>query len=241
MMKVALVDDDASALNETLGFLNRYCRERGRELVHTAFLSPVELMAEIERGVEFDVLFLDILMPGQNGIETAEEVRSYDRSVKIIFLTSSAEFAVESYKVGAFFYQLKPLRWEGFVRVMDSVLESCRAERESGLILHCKDGITCLDPEQLEFCEVIHRTLLLHLTNGTVLESIGSLGRLYRQLMPFGCFLQPHRSYIVNLDYVQTLSARDIIMFGQVKIPLSNGKRNEVKKAFLAHTVSRIG
>ena len=235
MMKVALVDDDASALNETLGFLNRYCRERGRELVHTSFLSPVELMAEIERGVEFDVLFLDILMPGQNGIETAEEVRSYDRSVKIIFLTSSAEFAVESYEVGAFFYQLKPLRWEGFVRVMDSVLESCRAERESGLILHCKDGITCLDPEQLEFCEVIHRTLLFHLSSGKVLESTGSLEELSRRLESLGCFLRPHRSYLIHLGYVQSISYRAVTMASLTEIPIPRGKYNEIKDAFLAY------
>lgn len=181
------------------------------------------------------------MLSGENGINAAEEIRNYDRRVKIIFLTSSAEYAVASYRVGAYYYQIKPIRGEVLFQLLDSALDDCEKERGSSLILRCKSGITRIEPQQMEFCEIDHRTLVLHLANGTVLESIGSLGRLYRQLMPFGCFLQPHRSYIVNLDYVQTLSARDIIMFGQVKIPLSNGKRNEVKKAFLAHTVSRIG
>lgn len=180
-------------------------------------------------------------MSGENGIDAAEEIRKYDHRVKIIFLTSSAEYAVASYRVGAYYYQLKPVRGEVLFRLLDSALEDCGRERDSSLILRCKSGITRIEPRQLEFCEIDNRTLVLHLANGTVLESVGSLGRLYRQLMPFGCFLQPHRSYIVNLDYVQTLSARDIIMSGQVKIPLSNGKRNEVKKAFLAHAASRTG
>ena len=50
-------------------------------------------------------------MPAENGITAAKEIRQYDNVVKIIFLTSSAEFAVESYVVGAYFYQLKPI-WE---------------------------------------------------------------------------------------------------------------------------------
>lgn len=221
--------------------MDRYRGERGREISYTAFHSPLDLLAAIERGAQFDILILEVLLSGENGINAAEEIRNYDRRVKIIFLTSSAEYAVASYRVRAYYYQLKPIRGEVLFQLLDSALDDCEKERGSSLILRCKSGITRIEPQQMEFCEIDNRTLVLHLANGTVLESIGSLGRLYRQLMPFGCFLQPHRSYIVNLDYVQTLSARDIIMFGQVKIPLSNGKRNEVKKAFLAHTVSRIG
>lgn len=235
MIRVALCDDDISALSETLGFLNRYRRERDWDIIHTAFRSSLELLAEIERGARFDVLFLDILMPGQNGIETAAEIRGYDSNVKIIFLTSSPEFAVQSYTVEAYFYQLKPLRWEGFSRVMDSALEKCEQERESRLILDCKSGITCLDPARLEFCEVIHRTLLFHLTSGKVLESTGSLDKLSSRLMPYGCFLRPHRSYLIHLGYIQSISYRAVTMSSLTEIPIPRGKYNEIKDAFLAY------
>lgn len=235
MIRAAFCDDDASALSETLALLTRYRKERGREIIHTAFHSPVDLLAEIERGVRFDILFLDILMPGQNGIETAEEIRHYDSSVKIVFLTSSAEFAVQSYSVDAYFYQLKPLRWESFSRVMDSALEKCDQEQETGLILHCKSGITCLDPNRLEFCEVIHRTLLFHLSSGKVLESTGSLDKLSRRLLAYGCFLRPHRSYLIHLGYVQSISYRAITMTSLAEIPIPRGKYNEIKDAFLAY------
>lgn len=235
MIKIGLCDDDVQVLDELQTLLDRYCGERDQEIDYMAFQSPLDLMADIERGAQFDILILDVLMPGENGIDAAEEVRSYDRSVKIIFLTSSSEYAVESYRVGAYYYQLKPIRAEGLFRLLDSALDDCEKERGRSLILRCKSGITRVKLRQLEFCEVIHRTLLLHLTNGTVLESAGSLDELYRQLMPFGGFLRPHRSYIVNLDYVQTLSARAIIMSGQAEIPLPRGKHNEVKNAFLAH------
>lgn len=235
MIHIAFCDDSASALSEALSLLDRYRRERDREIVHTAFRSSVELLAEIERGVRFDVLFLDILMPGQNGIETAAEIRQYDSNMKIIFLTSSAEFAVQSYAVEAYFYQLKPLRWESFSRVLDSALERCARERENRIILHCKSGITSLDPQRLEFCEVIHRTLLFHLSSGRVLESAGSLDELSRRLEPYGCFLRPHRSYLVHLGYVQSISYRAVVMSSLTEIPIPRGKYNEIKDAFLAY------
>ena len=235
VIRAAFCDDDINTLGEMQVFFDQYRRERNREIVYTAFHSPIELMAEIERGTLFDVLFLDILMPGENGIETAAEIRTYDHNVKIIFLTSSPEFAVQSYTVEAYFYQLKPLRWESFSRVMDSVLERCEQERESRLILQCKSGITCLDPGRLEFCEVIHRTLLFHLSSGKVMESTGSLDELSRRLAPCGCFLRPHRSYLIHLGYVRNISYRAVTMSSLTEIPVPRGKYNEIKDAFLAY------
>lgn len=235
MVKAAFCDDDISALSEMQVFFDRYRRERNREIAYTAFQSPVELMAEIERGTRFDVLFLDIFMPGENGIETAVEIRKYDSNVKIVFLTSSPEFAVMSYQVEAFFYQLKPLRWESFSRVMDSVLETCAREREHSLILSCRNGITRIDLEKLEFCEVIHRTLLFHMSSGRVLESTGSMDELSRRLEPYGCFLRPHRSYLIHLGHVQSISYRAVTMSSLTEIPIPRGKYSEIKDAFLAY------
>ena len=235
MIRVALCDDDIFILNEMQGFLNRYCGERNHEIVHTTFCSPLELLSEIEHGVRFDILFLDILMPGQNGIEAAAEIRSYDSNIKIVFLTSSAEYAVQSYTVEAYFYQLKPLQWEDFSRVMDSALEKCAHEQESSLILRCNGLFTRMELRKLEFCEVIHRTLLFHLSSGKVLESTGSLDELGRKLAPYDCFLRIHRSYIVNLDYVQNISYRAVTMTCLTEIPIPRGKYNEVKDSFLAH------
>lgn len=86
----------------------------------------MELLADIEAGVRFDVLFLDVLMPGINGINAAREIRRYDTAVQIIFVTSSSEFAVQSYVVGAYYYQLKPIWKDSFFRLTDAVLAECR-------------------------------------------------------------------------------------------------------------------
>lgn len=235
MVKIAFCDDEISELDKVSALLEQYRAERSHEIEYTVFQSSLDLLAEIERGVRFDILFLDILMSGENGIEAAAEIRNYDSNVKIIFLTSSSEFAVQSYTVKAYFYLLKPVSTENFFPLMDSAISECEKERSSGLILQCKSGITLLEPTRLEYCEVIHRTLFIHLVSGKVLESIGSLDELSSQLEPFGCFLRPHRSYLVNLEYVQNLSYRAITMSSMAEVPIPRGKYREIKEAYLAY------
>ena len=235
MIKIAFCDDELSVLNELRILLDQYRVERNQELEYIAFQSPLDLLAEIERGRRFDILFLDVLMPGENGIDAAKEIRNYDHNVKIIFLTSSAEFAVQSYTVGAWFYQMKPIWKESFYRLMDNAIVACEKEETESLILRCKTGITRIELKQLEFVEVIHRSLFFHLTDGSVLESTGSLDELYKQLAQYDFFLRPHRSYIINLNCIQNLSANMITMISLSKIPLPRGKYHEVKDIYLKH------
>jgi len=233
MIKIAFCDDELSVLNELRVLLDQYRVEHNQEIDYSAFQSPLELLAEVEKGARYDILFLDVLMPGETGIDAAAEIRKHDNNVKIIFLTSSPEYAVQSYAVGAYFYQLKPIWQESFFRLMDSVIASCEKERSESLILRCKTGITRIELRQLEYCEVIHRTLFMHLTSGKVLESSGSMDELSKQLEPYGCFLRPHRSYLINLDHVQMLSSNAITMSCLTEIPLPRGKYHEVKDAYL--------
>ncbi len=235
MIKVAFCDDESSVLNELSVLLNNYRVERNRELDYAAFNNPLDLLAEIERGSRFDILFLDVMMPGETGIDAAAEIRNYDDRVKIIFLTSSSEYAVQSYTVGAYFYQLKPIWKDSFFRLMDSAISACEKEETDSLILQCKSGITRIKLKNLEYCEVIHRTLFFHLDSGKVLESIGSMDELCRQLKPYDNFLRPHRSYLINLDYVQRLSARAITMSCLTEIPLPRGKYQEIKDIYLEY------
>ena len=233
MIKLALCDDDVSALDALGMMIDQYAVERKQKIEYAFFRSPLELIAKVERGAQFDVLFLDILMPGGSGINAAAEIRKYDNNIKIIFLTASAEFAVQSYSVEAFYYQLKPICRDDLFKLMDSAIATCEKEQANSLILRCKSGIARVELGNLEYCEVIHRTLFIHLSDGRVLESIGSLDELCRRLGAYSRFLRPHRSYLVNLDHVQTLSYQTITMLSMAKIPIPRGKYQDVKDAYL--------
>ncbi len=235
MIKIAFCDDDMEVLHQMNELLDRYRVERNEDITYAAFQSPFELLTEIEKGIRPDILFLDVVMPGQNGMDVAKEIRQYDANMKIIFLTSSPEFAVESYSVGAYFYQLKPIWEESFFRLMDSVLAECEKKKKNSLILRSKDGITRIDLQQLEYCEVLGRKLLFHLENGAVLESAGSLDDLAGQLMQYSNFFRPHRSFLVNMEYIQNISSRSIKMVNDAEIPIPHGKCSEIKNTYMEY------
>ncbi|WP_455533611.1 LytR/AlgR family response regulator transcription factor [Roseburia inulinivorans] len=235
MIKIAFCDDDMEVLHQMNELLDRYRVEWNEDITYAAFQSPFELLTEIEKGIRPDILFLDVVMPGQNGMDVAKEIRQYDTNMKIIFLTSSPEFAVESYSVGAYFYQLKPIWEESFFRLMDAVLAECEKKKKNSLILRSKDGITRIDLQQLEYCEVLGRKLLFHLENGAVLESAGSLDDLAGQLMQYSNFFRPHRSFLVNMEYIQNISSRSIKMVNDAEIPIPHGKCSEIKNTYMEY------
>ena len=212
MIQIGFCDDDPSVLDELHELLGSYRTEHNADIAPTAFQSPFELLASIEKGARFDILLLDVLMPGENGIEAAREIRQYDSNVKIIFLTSSAEFAVQSYTVGAYFYQLKPIWPESFFRLMDSVIAACSRESSVSLILRCKTGITRVELDKLEYCEGLaeHRN-----------------------------FLRIHRSYLVNLEHIQTITPKTLVMSSRAELPIPRGRYNDIKDAYLEHAFQK--
>lgn len=239
MIKVAFCDDDMSVLDELKDLLDQYGAKRSREITYDTFYSSLELLDKIEKGVRYDILFLDVILPNENGIDIAKEIRQYDNVVKIIFLTSSSEFAVQSYTVGAYFYQLKPIWKENFYRLMDSAISECQKEEQRSLILRCKNGITRIDLDRLEYCEVLGRTLLFHMENGKILEGTGSMDKLYGQLSQYENFVRPHRSFLINMEYIEKISHKAITMENQTDIPIPHGKCCEIKNMYLEYAFDR--
>lgn len=92
------------------------------------------------RGVNYQLLLLDILMPGFTGIQAAREIRTFDSETKIIFLTSSPEFAVESYGVDAFYYLLKHIREGDLFPVLDRLPQHPRHRAAAWRPVHLLAG-----------------------------------------------------------------------------------------------------
>ena len=233
MTRLAFCDDDPNIHDQLTALLEKYRTQRKADLECTAFRSPLDLLAAIESGARYDILLLDVIMPGENGISAAREIREYDRNVKIIFLTSSAEYAVQSYTVDAYYYQLKPIREETFFQVLDSVLDECCRSAENSVMLRCKSGIVRVRLEKLMYCEVVGRTLLLHLDNGQVLEKLAA------ELTAYENFVRPHRSYLVNMDHIQSISYRGLQLTDQTEIPIPHGRFSELKERYLEYAFSR--
>ena len=138
--------------------------------------------------------------------------------------------------VGAYYYQLKPIWKDSFFHLTDAVLAECRKHTQHSLILRCKSGVTRITLDSLEYCEVQGRTLVFHLLDGTVIESSGSMDELARQLADYPGFLRPHRSYLVNMEYVQNITAKSITMESLAEVPLPHGRFTAVRDQYLEYS-----
>ncbi len=240
-MKIAICDDEISVLHEIEGLLSEYCRERDRKISYDVFQSPLELLTRTEQSGCYDALILDILMNDDNGIEVARELRKNDADVRIVFLTSSPEYAVQSYTVDAFYYELKPIVRNSFFKLMDKLYTEWEREKAECFIVRCENGINKIDIRNLEYCEVVNRALMICLDNGTSLKSTAKITELEETLNRFGCFIRPHRSYLINLRHVKNISQKNIIMKSGAKIPIPHGKYTQTKERYLEYAFENIG
>ena len=180
-------------------------------------------------------MLLDVLMKEDNGIEVAREIRKTDQDVRIVFLTSAAEYAVQSYTVDAFYYALKPVQKQDLFAVLDKLYAKWQQDKAEFILVKCENGINKIHIRDLEYCEVVNRSLILYLQNGTRLKSTVKIKELEEILRQFGCFIRPHRSYLINLRYVENLSQKSITMKSGVVIPIPHGKYTQTKEQYFAY------
>ena len=234
-MKIAVCDDDLTFLQELSDMLNQYGSENNCSMEYKTFTNPLELAAQIEKGIHYDAIFLDVFMPGINGIQCAKDIRFLDDFVKIIFLTTSSEFAVESYAVRAYQYLLKPLQKENLFLTLRLLENELKSAEKNIFILKSKNAVTKILLSKLEYCEVINRKIILHLSNGEEVDCNLRMNELEEKLKDFGMFLKPHRSFLVNMDYIQTLASHSILMECGVKIPVPREKYAQIKQEYMEY------
>jgi DNA-binding LytR/AlgR family response regulator len=202
VFKIAVCDDTIADLSNIISFIDDYKSKQmdKNSILYTAFQNAADLIAAMESGQEYDLMLLDIMMPFITGMSAAKEIRQFDQDVKIIFMTSSPEFAVDSYSVGAFYYLLKPVRKEMLFLLLDKVISESEIKPGDSFLIKSKTGLTRIYLSRLEFAEVIGRTLIYHLNDGSVIEAVGSMNELEKELLSRPCFIKTHRSYQYGAD-----------------------------------------
>ena len=138
-MKIAICDDDRQELTHIVSLLERYQQTNIEKLSIHPFSSSFEL-AVSARAERYDLYLLDIIMPGLDGMELAREIRSFDRAADLIFLTTSPEFAVESYTVKATNYLMKPVSEKQLSAALDDICQAREKEQGSTILLKSTIG-----------------------------------------------------------------------------------------------------
>lgn len=233
MLKIAICDDEVQELTNISMLLKGYQKQNGCALRFDTFNSATDLLETIKGGM-YDILLLDVLMPGINGMQTAREIRSYDLDIKIVFLTSSPEFAVESYAVNAYYYLLKPASQINLFPVLDKILLETSRAGDALSIKHFS-GIIRIIYDRLEFIEVMNKKLYFHQTDGSVKEICGALSDYESTLLNRPEFIKIHRSYIVNMGWIQELNQGILTTTSGHKLPVSRLLYSQVRERYMNH------
>ncbi len=234
MLKIAICDDNISELSNIASIIGEYqTMQRDKKIEFTAFHSAVDLIAAMESGQQYNLILLDILMPFMTGMDAAKEIRQFDQDIKIIFMTSSPEFAVESYSVKAYYYALKPVWKEKLFILLDKVISETENQLGKSFLVKSKTGLTRIYFNRLEFAEVIGRTIVYHLTDGSFIEAGGTMQEFEKMLLSDPRYIKTHRSYIINMDHIDTISQREIIMQSHAAVPLAKTSYQAVKTAYI--------
>jgi len=236
MLQIAVCDDNIDELSNIVQLINQYRAERHFSCEYAVFSNGFELVSALEKRKRFDIYCLDIIMPGFTGIDVAKEIRSYDKTAPIIFFTTSPEFALESYSVKAINYVLKPISKEKFFFTFDDILERIKLEKnEDAIVVKSNEGIQKILTSNLVFVEVIGRSVFYHLQSGRVIECIESFSSVCDNLLKYRQFIKTHRSFIVNMQYVDTIENRQLTLQTLTSIPIAQGKAKEIKEQYLAY------
>lgn len=233
MINIAICDDIIDELSHIIKLIEEYKVSEKLNCGYTIFNNGIELIAALEKGKQFDIYCLDVVMPNLTGIEVAKEIRSFDKNAHIIFISSSAEFAVDSYSVKAINYILKPITKEKLFGAFNEILDQMKIEKESLIIIKSSDGLQKILVSKIVYVEVIKRNIFYHLISGKVVKSSESFTTVYEKLIKYKCFIKTHRSYIVNMSYIDIITSAATFLQTNANIPIAQGKASKIKESYL--------
>ena len=231
-MRIAVCDDNERDVSRIGKLMAEYEISRKESIDCHYFTNSTDFLCELRAG-EYDLVLLDVLMPGVSGIQAAQELRELDKNVRLIFISASPEFAVESYSVGAYYYLLKPIDADSFFTLLDKIGRELSGQAEQGFILRRRGGVVRIDFTRLAYVEVINKTVFFHLADGAVRETTATLADFEEKLLSRPEFLKTHRSYLVNLNYVQAMDINCVIMKNGHSVPVSRQRRSQVQEAYM--------
>ncbi|WP_073025426.1 LytR/AlgR family response regulator transcription factor [Lutispora thermophila] len=236
MLQIAFCDDNIDELSNIVQLINQYRTSKNLDCEYAIFQNGFDLVSTLEKGKHFDIYCLDIIMPGFTGIDVAKEIRTYDKTAPILFFTSSPEFALESYSVKAINYVLKPISKEKLFITFDDILERIEVEKNNdSIIAKSNEGIQRILLSNLVFVEAMGRNVLYHMISGRIVECTENFSSVWDNLMKFGHFIKTHRSYIVNMQYVDIIENHRITLQNGETVPVAHVKCREIKQQYLAY------
>ena len=227
MLELVLCDDEKIYRNDLKHILSRELELSGIEYKITEFASGEELIASLIPA-DSQILFLDIEMPGINGIETAKKLRELQNHAQIVFVTSHPDFVFQGYEVRALNYILKPYVPEKLLSVLHTALQELHVSADKYFIVEQSSGSIRVPLDTIRYFYSEKR--LVHLVTGTSTYTFyDKLSDLESRLPK--SFSRIHSRYLIHLKYLDQIAGNQATIAG-VSLPVSRAYKAPLSIAF---------
>lgn len=235
MLTIALCDDE------------EHQRQKIKDLVSEYFDGHVNLKTykdgqklldhiEFEGKDLFDLYILDVIMPQLSGIELGRKLRRIGVCAPIIYLTSSRDYAVESYNVRAFHYMVKPIEKEKLFPVLAQAENVIAQSKTNSVTINTPGGAVVIRTSEILYAELYSRSVRYYLTNGASIDSQKlriSFQKAVGGLLELKNFTMLGSSFLVNLHHIKKVNKKELILVNNQILSIPKGTKNDLLRAWM--------
>lgn len=225
--RALIVEDDPQAAATLRSYLERYGKERGVRFVVETLGSALELLDERRTT---DIVFLDIGLPGINGMEAAEIVRQTDEVTPIVFVTDLAQYAVHGYRVDALDFMVKPVSYGDFALRMGRALRVMARNADAAVSIPTADGTRIVPVRDIIYVEILRHDLYWHVAGQA--EPLRVRGSLTAEEERLGeRFCRVSASHLINMGQVSVVRGGGVTMSDGTELAFSRTRKKAALEA----------
>lgn len=229
MLRFILCDDDEVQLDEIAGFTRQWADTNKINVEISQFTSGKAVLEQFQPQRN-DIVICDIMMPDMDGLTLANSLRSLRPDFHIIFMSSSKDFALQAYDAHPYGYLVKPCSYEAFSGLLGNLMQKVRMHTLSVYSGHETYKLPITD---ISFVEATNRQTVFNMKDGRSIATRDTLASIQDVLLKYPAFFKPHRSYIINLQYVEHFNSKEISMKNSAcLIPIARGLDKEFKEKY---------
>lgn len=237
MFQIAICDDEIEELDKAEYTLENYRKQHKTcDFCVQRFTDAEELLQKIQnKEYAPDLLFMDIYLPDRLGIDVVKELRGMGNGCRIIFATTSTEFALEAFRVNADQYFVKPIMEKELFPVLDKLFEKAGRDQKKCLSLQNGSRIYKVSLQDIVFCEAQKKSQNVYLVDGGQLQVRMTMTKIYDLLAGSPEFVKVGISYIINLEHVDSLNTRELQMDNGETIYLPRGSYHPLRESYFGY------
>lgn len=233
MISVAICDDNINDLKLIKSLVEDLKKAHEDSYDLFAFSSPKDLIKKINSGSPCDVYILETVYKEMSGIELARFIKQNNKHSKIAFITYHKEYAVDAFELDALHYAIKPCTVSFIQELYERIVREVK-DIDHYIVKRTSSGIVKVDTNSIMYTESSGHYQYLYLENGESLKIRSKTSELWKELKEHSCFLRPHSGYIVNMNYISSVSSSGI-KIKDVELPMAKNTLNKISKIFMEY------